>query len=118
MSIPHAEELLRVTGAQPAAEEPPEPGRDRLRAVPDAREELQEPGRRSSGRERHEEKITVYISSGELVELERARLTLRAHHGLAVDRGRLVREAVAVVLEDLEARGEESTLVRRLRPAD
>ena len=40
---------------------------------------------------------------------------LRGAHGLAVDRGRIVREAVAVVIADLEAKGESSTLVRRLR---
>ena len=68
-----------------------------------------------SGRERHEEKITVYCSPDELFELEQARLTLRGEHGLAVDRGRIVREAVAVVLADLEAKGESSILVRRLR---
>jgi hypothetical protein len=47
--------------------------------------------------------------------LEAARLTLRGTHGLAVDRGRIVREAVAVVLADLDAKGEDSILVRRLR---
>ncbi len=71
--------------------------------------------RRPTGRERHEEKITVYVSAEELIELEQARLTLRGEHGLAVDRGRIVREAVAVVLADLEAKGESSILVRRLR---
>jgi hypothetical protein len=71
--------------------------------------------RRPSGRQRHEEKITVYVSPSELVDLERARLVLRAEHGLAVDRGRIVREALAVVLADLEAKGDQSILVRRLR---
>ena len=71
--------------------------------------------RRPSGRERHEEKITVYCSAEELFELERARLALRGDHGLVVDRGRIVREAVAVVLADLDAKGESSILVRRLR---
>ena len=33
---------------------------------------------------------------------------LRAEHGLAVDRGRIVREAVAEMLLDLEAHGEDS----------
>lgn len=68
----------------------------------------------SSGRERHEEKITVYVSSEELFDLEHARLLLRGEHGLAVDRGRIVREALAVVLADLEAKGGSSILVRRL----
>ncbi|MFE7704744.1 hypothetical protein ACFU6I_02815 [Streptomyces sp. NPDC057486] len=71
--------------------------------------------RRPSGRERHDEKITVYVSAEELMDLEHARLVLRGEHGLAVDRGRIVREAVAVVLADLEARGDASILVRRLR---
>ncbi len=71
--------------------------------------------RRPSGRERHDETITVYVSAEELMDLEHARLVLRGEHGLAVDRGRIVREAVAVVLADLETRGDASILVRRLR---
>ncbi|MCX4773492.1 hypothetical protein OG322_30520 [Streptomyces sp. NBC_01260] len=71
--------------------------------------------RRPSGRERHDEKITVYVSAEELMDLEHARLVLRGEHGLAIDRGRIVREAVAVVLADLESRGDASILVRRLR---
>jgi hypothetical protein len=70
---------------------------------------------RPTGRERHDEKITVYCSPEELLQLEQARLTLRGAHGLAVDRGRIVREAIAVVLADLEAKGDASILVRRLR---
>jgi hypothetical protein len=91
----------------PAASRPSRGGR-RIRAVGD---------RTPSGRERHEEKITVYCSADELVDLETARLHLRAEHGLAIDRGRIVREAVAVVLADLEAKGDSSILVRRLRGA-
>ncbi|MFI6351496.1 hypothetical protein ACIBJF_02280 [Streptomyces sp. NPDC050743] len=87
--------------APPAAEAP----RNRGRAAT----------RRPSGRERHDEKITVYVSAEELMDLEHARLVLRGEHGLAVDRGRIVREAVAVVLADLESRGDASILVRRLR---
>ncbi|MGB8651538.1 MAG: cobyrinic acid a,c-diamide synthase [Mycobacteriales bacterium] len=71
--------------------------------------------RRPSGRERHDEKITVYVSADELMDLEHARLALRGDHGLPVDRGRVVREALAVVLADFEAKGEASILVRRLR---
>jgi hypothetical protein len=71
--------------------------------------------RRPTGRERHEEKITVYCSADELIDLEQARLTLRGDFGMAVDRGRIVREAIAVVLADLEAKGEASILLRRLR---
>jgi hypothetical protein len=71
-------------------------------------------GRRSSGRVRHDEKITVYVSAEELLALEQARLNLRARHSMAVDRGRMVREAIAAMLADLEASGEDSELVRRL----
>jgi hypothetical protein len=71
----------------------------------------------TSGRERHDEKITVYVSQDELVALEQARLVLRAEHGIAVDRGRLVREAVAEMLIDLETSGEASVVVSRLRPS-
>ncbi|URM91892.1 hypothetical protein LUW75_20105 [Streptomyces sp. MRC013] len=83
--------------------------------TPAARRGRRSPSRRPSGRERHDEKITVYVSAEELMDLEHARLVLRGEHGLAVDRGRIVREAVAVVLADLESRGDASILVRRLR---
>ena len=66
------------------------------------------------GRQAHSQKITVYLSSGELLDLERARLALRAR-GLSVDRGRMVREAIAVLLADLDAGVESSMLARRLR---
>lgn len=69
---------------------------------------------RSSGRVRHEEKITVYVSRRELLRLEQARLSLRAEHGLAIDRGRIVREAVAAALDDLDTKGPDAELLRRL----
>jgi hypothetical protein len=68
-----------------------------------------------SGRERHDEKITVYLSADELFELDQARLMLRGDLGLAVDRGRIVRESIAVIVADLEAKGDQSILARRLR---
>ena len=71
--------------------------------------------RSEKSRTRHEEKITVYCSADELLALETARLTLRGQHGVAADRGRIVREAIAVLLADLEVHGEDSVLVRRLR---
>jgi hypothetical protein len=73
--------------------------------------------RRGSGRQKHDAKITVYVSEDELVGLEQARLLLRAHHGLSVDRGRIVREAIAVILADLDENGERSVLVQRLLDA-
>jgi hypothetical protein len=71
-------------------------------------------GRHASGRESHPHKITVYLSANELLDLERARLALRAY-GIPVDRGRLVREAIAVLLADLDADGVASLVARRLR---
>jgi hypothetical protein len=73
------------------------------------------PVRGRAERAKHDEKITVYISADELLALETARLTLRGQHGLAADRGRIVREAISVLLADLTERGEDSVLVRRLR---
>jgi len=56
----------------------------------------------------------VYLSGSELLDLERARLALRGY-GIAVDRGRIVREALAVLLADLDADGQKSLVARRLR---
>ena len=81
---------------------------------PATREETASDGRPASGREAHSQKITVYLSPGELLDLERARLALRAR-GLSVDRGRMVREAIAALLADLDAGVESSMLARRLR---
>ena len=119
MTLPAAEELLRTTVDARATAAPS----DRLRALPSGdgvrqssgRRRRQDGERRPSGRERHDEKITVYVSAEELIDLEQARLTLRGEHGIAADRGRVVREALAVVLADLDANGEASILVRRLR---
>ena len=71
--------------------------------------------RSPSGRERHDEKITVYLSPDELFELDQARLQLRGDLGLAVDRDRIVRESIAVIIADHEAKGDQSILARRLR---
>ncbi|MFF4171598.1 hypothetical protein [Streptomyces sp. NPDC001744] len=103
-----AEPRARTAGQEKAAPAVPAPAASRRRGGRTA-------SRRPSGRERHDEKITVYVSAEELMDLEHARLVLRGEHGLAVDRGRIVREAVAVVLADLESRGDASILVRRLR---
>jgi len=112
MSLPGADELFRATVGGTETEP--------LRAVPDPDERPPRAPRRigprrPTGRERHDEKMTVYVSAAELIDLEHARLALRGDHGIAVDRGRIVREALALVVEDLEARGEDSVLVRRLR---
>ena len=70
--------------------------------------------RQATGRERHDQKITVYLSATELLELEHARLQLR-RIGVVLDRGRLVREAIAILLADLDARGKDSLVVRNIR---
>ncbi|MDQ0580084.1 hypothetical protein [Streptomyces rishiriensis] len=97
------------------SERRPGPQEGSASADSQSRKRARQAARRPSGRERHDEKITVYVSAEELMDLEHARLVLRGEHGLAVDRGRIVREAVAVVLADLESRGDASILVRRLR---
>lgn len=109
VSLPAADDLFRPTA--PADETPaPEPA-DQPEPEPDDGSGKR---RKPSGRVRHDEKMTVYVTSDELLDLEHARLVLRRAHGLAVDRGRLVREAIAMVLADFEANGDDSALVRRL----
>jgi hypothetical protein len=108
-SLPGADELFRPTGhVEGALPLRFEPTRVPLHPAPPA-------ARRGSPRQKHTSKITVYVSDEELLALEHVRLALRAAHGLAVDRGRVVREAIAVLLADYEDRGEDSVLVRRLR---
>ena len=100
-SLPGAAELFRLTSAAPSSEVSSDEGTPQQR--------------RGSGRTKHTTKITVYVSDEELMALEQARLALRGSHGLGVDRGRVVREAIAIVLDDLEKHGDASLMVRRLR---
>ena len=90
VNLPGAEELFRSTKAKPKTAEG-----------------------MASGRIRHDEKITVYVSSDELIALEHARLTLKKA-GVSVDRGRIVRAAIVSGLADLEKNGAESEIVVRL----
>ncbi|WP_370123303.1 hypothetical protein [Streptacidiphilus sp. MAP12-33] len=123
--VPPARGDVQRGEVQPGADASARPVSAATRAAQAASEAVSQPAAarrkpraargRPTGRERHEEKITVYVSAEELFDLEHARLALRGEYGLAVDRGRIVREAVAVVLADLEQRGEASILVRRLR---
>ncbi|WP_246160699.1 hypothetical protein [Nocardioides humilatus] len=119
MSLPTADDLFRPTADAPEAPAPAAPKRASVRAVPDApadgAAEAPSGEKRPSGRIRHDEKMTVYVTSDELMEIEQVRLMLRGKHGLAVDRGRLVREALGMVLADFDVHGEDSALVRRLR---
>jgi hypothetical protein len=107
VSLPSADDLFRATEEQKTAKV-----RGPVHAVPDQPEP--DAPRLPSGRVKHDEKMTVYVTAQELLDLEHARLSLRAEHGLAVDRGRLVREALHLVLADFEQNGEASALVRRL----
>ena len=114
VSMPAADDLFRPT-AEPAS--PEAPAGEPVDAQPVAAEPATPEPKRPSGRVRHDEKMTVYVTSAELLAIEQARLRLRSEHGLAIDRGRLVREALGLVLEDLEARGADSDLVARLTEA-
>jgi hypothetical protein len=124
VSLPSADDLFRTTKeGQDKGEARGGPGKPSTRAVhavhavpdrPEPRLPEDESRRKPSGRVKHDEKMTVYVTADELHELEHARLTLRSEHGLVVDRGRLVREALHLVLADLELNGEASALVRRL----
>ncbi|GAA1597397.1 hypothetical protein GCM10009789_59170 [Kribbella sancticallisti] len=121
VSLPGASELFG--GAAPKQTRPekrtatdgstladrPSNGRSRTAVVDD---------RKSSGRIRHDTKITVYVTEEELLGLEQTRLALRAEHGLTADRGRIVREAIDVLLADFVDHGPDSVLVQRLRAAE
>ena len=122
VSLPGASELFggaapkqtrpekRTTTDGSALTDRPSPnGRSRAAVVED---------RKSSGRIRHDTKITVYVTEEELIGLEQARLALRAEHGLTADRGRIVREAIDVLLADFVDHGPDSVLVRRLKASE
>ncbi|TCI97605.1 hypothetical protein [Aeromicrobium sp. IC_218] len=105
VSMPGADELFRPTTPKPRDGAAP--------AEPEAAPEPAAPAR-TSGRVKHDEKMTVYVTSAELLEIEQARLRLRSELGRTVDRGRLVRAALAVALRDLDARGLGSDVAREL----
>ncbi|HYT25733.1 MAG TPA: hypothetical protein VEP73_04525 [Actinomycetota bacterium] len=107
--LPGADELFRVTGIDNGRG-----GRGGDRAGADGAPPAPPAERTSSGRQRHEEKVTFYCTAEELTDLEHARLQLRRQHGIRVDRGRIVRAALAQVLSELERDGAESALVKRL----
>ena len=132
-SLPGASELFRTTSSSAAlAEASDPPPRESERTSPQAQSPAGDStspssqgrgrgrngthaGVAPSGRQRHDEKITVYLSSDELVDLDDAKALLYRDLAIKVDRGRIVREAVAVVVADLQAKGDASILARRLR---
>jgi hypothetical protein len=113
-SLPGADELFRSTGS---GDRPSKAASERQRKQ-DASGTTSGGGApaapEASGRVRHDQKITVYLTGQELLDLEQARLRLRAEFDVGVDRGRIVREAVAELLQDLHDRGPDSAIVRRL----
>lgn len=121
-TLPGADELFRPTavtdslqaGQSPAQEQQERPTRVEraTQRFIDKETKLHVP-RTGSGRQRHEEKVTFYCNRDELLALERARLALR-EHGISIDRGRIVREALSYVLADLDANGPAAILVDRL----
>lgn len=129
-SLPGASELFRHTGRSAAEESStagvaspiePDSGGHRGAETTDhdgtdgQQSTVENRSPRAPGKRKHDSKITVYLSGAELLEMEQARLELRGAHDIAVDRGRIVREAVSVILDDFEEQGEDSVLVRRLR---
>lgn len=104
VALPGASELFRPTSS-PTPNPVPRPDQTQPK----------EQAPLASGRVKHDHKITVYFSEDELNALEEANMLLRRSHGVRVDRGRLVRIAVALALRDLHAQGAESELVRELR---
>lgn len=98
-AMPGADELFRATAPTQQEREPGTPTEAPVAA---------------SGRVKHDEKMTVYVTAAELLAVEQARLQLRAELGRSVDRGRFVRAALAVALADLDARGTQSDVARRL----
>jgi hypothetical protein len=124
VSLPGADELFRQTTTLSAVpSQTPTPIEDVPTATITNKKSVRTTPRRRvnsfdkspSGRERHDEKITVYLSPEELYDLEQARLALRGDLGLAVDRGRIVRESLAIIIADLETKGDQSIIARRLR---
>ncbi|ASY09394.1 hypothetical protein B1s21122_03425 [Candidatus Nanopelagicus limnes] len=126
VSLPGADELFRNTAtlsAVPSQRENSEEITQSTVAAPTQKNSVRQTPRRRvnafdrapSGREKHDEKITVYLSPDELYDLDQARLALRGDLGLAVDRGRIVRESLSIIIADLEAKGDQSIIARRLR---
>jgi len=124
VSLPGADELFRQTTTlsavpsqtpTPIEDVPAAPITNKKSVRTTPRRRVNSFDKSPSGRERHDEKITVYLSPEELYDLEQARLALRGDLGLAVDRGRIVRESLAIIIADLETKGDQSIIARRLR---
>ena len=108
---PVATGVLPRRAAAPAPVVTPEPSPVPEEAAAGATAAAEDAGRRP----RHDEKVTFYCTASDLTRIERARLALRAEHKLASDRGRIVRAALAEILDDFDKNGAQSALVRRLQ---
>lgn len=113
-SLPGAEELFRRTSSERRAEPKKADAAAPKPAQVDKSTKLQVAEGPASRAPKHDEKVTFYCTADDLMSLEKARLDLRSQHGVAADRGRIIRAALAYVLEDFEARAEDSILLRRL----
>ncbi|MEY3935594.1 MAG: hypothetical protein RI901_1024 [Actinomycetota bacterium] len=104
VSLPGADELFRNTAtlsAVPSQREnseeitqapvAPSTPKNSVRQTP--RRRVNAFDRAPSGREKHDEKITVYLSPDELYD----------------------RESLSIIIADLEAKGDQSIIARRLR---
>ena len=111
VNVPAADDIFRPTAVP--SPEPEDTDHQVVELTP--AKKAKAPARQASGRVKHDEKMTVYVTADELLEIEHARLDLRRLHGLGVDRGRIVRAAIAMALADLDTRGEDSDLLKRLR---
>lgn len=105
-SLPGASELFRASGsvAPKQAEAPRADSKPPAGDVP-----------APSGRVKHDQKITVYFSTEELYALEDATLEMRRRLGKSLDRGRLVRAAVAQALLDIHLHGDDAAIVKALQ---
>jgi hypothetical protein len=116
-SLPGAEELFRKTSdrtrePRPSSETSKQDAKSTKLQVATPTSEVTEAARPKAPK--HEEKITFYCTPEDLMAIERTRLELRADYSVTADRGRIVRAALAYVLEDFRARGEDSVLLRKL----
>ena len=116
-SLPGAEELFRKTSdrtrePRPSSETSKQDAKSTKLQVATPASEVAEAARPKAPK--HEEKITFYCTPEDLMAIERTRLELRADYSVTADRGRIVRAALAYVLEDFRARGEDSVLLRKL----
>lgn len=113
-SLPGAEELFRRTDrAREEKTEKQVAKSTKLQVATELEDGAPEPTVAKKA-PKHDEKVTFYCTGDDLMALEKARLALRADHAIAADRGRIVRAALAYVLEDFDARADDSILLRQL----